>query len=554
MEPLADDAKRWVDETLGELSLRERIGQLIVPMLTADSAAPATVPQWVAETGIGGGHVFGGPLEKCLRATGEADEAARVPLLFSGDFDMGAGERVGGTTTFPPLMAVGAADDERLAEAFGKAIAVEGRAAGYNWAFAPIVDLAALKDYQRQVTSFGRDPEAVGRLAAAFIRGMQDHGMAACAKHFPGDGFDDRDQHLMTLVNPLSPEVWRRQSAVPFRSAIDAGVWTIMVSCIGLPSMDPDAGDPQNPRPALVSRPLVTDLLRKELGFRGVIVSDALNMGGVSYHHRRLDRYRLALQAGIDILLFVREVARAIDYLEGCVERGELDAAEIEASCRRVLTLKARLGLHRDSAPPTPEQSRSVLEQSSFQSDADRLAERSITLLRDSAGTVPVRLRAGLRVATVAITNSEKFTLDAFNAVLREAGCEVTAIRDPQTDKVHDLVAEGRFDVVVTGFYFPSQFGWNTTRIHGPYSRCVMSGYPIAHPDTRPVWISFSNPHHLYELPFMDPYLVTYSGSPASQRAAARALLGQIPIRGHIPAELDGFYRLGDGIHRPAAG
>ncbi|MFW6155048.1 MAG: glycoside hydrolase family 3 protein [Planctomycetota bacterium] len=549
--PLTDAQQRWVDTTFDELTRRERIAQLIVPTLTPDTAAPLSIADYVATTGIGGGHLFGGPVETVRELAAEAQQAAKVPLLLTGDFEAGCGPRIREAVAWPGEMALGAAGDEALAGAMGASIAAEATGAGYNWAFGPIVDLAAVKDYQRQVDSYGRDPQAVARLAVAQIEAMQAGGLAACAKHFPGDGFDDRDQHLMTLVNPLTAEDWWANSAVPFQAAIEAGVWSIMVSCIGLPSLDGSSGDPRNPTPAVVSRPLITDLLRRRMGFEGVIVSDALNMGGVSYRHRQLDRYRLALAAGNDVILFVRDVQTTLDYLERCVEQGDLEAEAIDAAARSVLSLKARLGLDEQRMVDGLTCGK-VYRALRGQDDADRLAERSVTLVRDSAGRVPLGVERGATVAVVLITNqeAERFEPDAFVTALEKGGCKVTLIRDPQTDAVYDRVANGEFDVVVTAFYYPVQYGWNTTRIHGPTSRCVMSGFPIAHPDTTPVWISFSNPYHLYELPFMDPYLVTYSPSPASQRAAAGALLGRTPITGKLPCDLDGFWSIGDGIRR----
>jgi beta-N-acetylhexosaminidase len=553
MNALTTEQRSWVDRTLAALSLRERIGQMILPMLTADTARPLSIGNYVARTGVGGGHMFGGPMEKCRRIAAEAQRAAKVPLLISGDFEVGPGERIPEGTHLPGRMALGAAADEQLAYDAGKVTAVEATACGYNLCYGPIVDLAAVRDYQRQVDSYGRRPEDVARLAVATLRGIQDHGMAACAKHFPGDGFDDRDQHLMTLVNPLSADQWRRQSAVPFKAAIDAGVHSIMVSCIGLPQVDTEPCDPRNPVPGVVSRFLISDLLRRQLGFDGVVISDALNMGGVSYRLRELDRYKAAIEAGNDLLIFVRGVPRVLDYLVACVENGRIDPRRIDESCRRVLELKARLNLHRE-AMVEESKAPARLASSPGADVARRIAEKSITLVRDTMGVVPLNLGKGRRVAVVLITNQtpERFSLRTFEDTLREGGAEVTGVRDPATDEIHDRVAAGEFDVVVTAIYFPVQYGWNTQRIHGPFSRCVMSGFPIAHPDAQAVWISFSNPNHLYELPFMDPYVTTYGASPASQRAAARALLGQIPITGRIPAELDGFFAVGDGIERPA--
>ena len=551
MKALTSSQQAWVERTFAELSPRERIGQMILPMLTADTAKPLSIGDYVAQTGIGGGHLFGGPMEKCRRIAAEAQTAAKVPLLISGDFEVGPGERIPEGTHLPSRMAMGAAGDETLAYEAGKVTALEGRAVGYNLCYGPMVDLAAVKDYQRQTDSYGRRPDEVSRLAVATLRGIQDHGMAGCAKHFPGDGFDDRDQHLMTLVNPLPVDQWWQESAVPFAAAIQAGVHSIMVSCIGLPSMDNSTGDPRNPLPAIVSRKLVTDLLRKEMGFQGVVITDALNMGGVSYHYRELDRYRLAIEAGNDLLIFVRHVPKVLEYLEACLDRGELAAERIDESCHRVLELKARLNLHQERLV-SEDEARKMLAGAGGPETSRRIAEKSITLVRDSKAAVPLKRTRGARVAVVLVTNqpAERFSLKDFEDTLREAGLEVTSVRDPATDAIHDQVAAEGFDAVVTALYFPVQYAWNTVRMHGPFSRCVMSGFPIAHPKTQPVWISFGNPDHLYELPFMDPYLATYGASPAAQRAAAKALLGEIAITGKTPAELPDFFKVGDGVER----
>lgn len=551
MTKLTAQQTAWVENTLAELSLRERIAQMILPMLTADTAKPLSVGEYVARNGVGGGHVFGGPVERCRTLVAEAQEAARIPLLISGDFEVGPGERMPGGTHLPSRMALGAANDETLAYEAGRVTALEARAAGYNLCYGPIVDLCGVKDYQRQTDSYGRRPRQVARLAVATLKGLQDHGLAACAKHFPGDGFDDRDQHLMTLVNPLSADEWWKESAVPFAAAIKAGVDSIMVSCIGLPSMDNSTGDPRNPMPAIVSKKLITDVLRHEMKFQGVIITDALNMGGVSYHYRELDRYRLAIEAGNDLLIFVRHVPRVLDYLVACVERGEIAAERIDESCRRVLTLKAKLNLQEERLPPATKV-QAMLKAARGDEAARKIAEKSVTLIRDGKKAVPLRLKKGSRVAVVLISNQSeaRFTLKAFEDTLCEAGVDVFSVRDPATDVIHDQIAAGGFDAVITALYFPVQYAWNTVRMHGPFSRCVMSGFPIAHPDTQPVWISFGNPYHLYELPFMDPYIATYGGSPAAQRAAAKALLGKIPFAGKTPSELPDFFKIGTGITR----
>ena len=348
----------WVETTLNTLSLREKLGQMLVPMLTKHSILPLPLDEWVDKYKVGGGHVFGGTAEYINTFVEKAQAASNIPLLISGDLDKGGGDRIKEGTLFQYQMALGAADREELAYKLGRAIAIENLAVGFNWTFSPIVDICAIPDYLRHIAAIGEAPEQIARLAIAEINGIQENGMAACAKHFPGDGFDDRDQHLTTLINPLSAEEWREKSGWIFKQMIDAGVYSIMNSCIAQPSLDP-TGDPSFPRPSIISRTLTTDILRKELGFNGVIVTDALNMGGVTHHYPQPERYALALEAGNDILLFVTRMDQTVEYLINCVESGRVPEEQINNSVRRILTMKAKLGLHQ---PPSTEEKQERLE------------------------------------------------------------------------------------------------------------------------------------------------------------------------------------------------
>jgi len=396
----------------------------------------------------------------------------------------------------------------------------------------------------------GSDPQRVAELGAIIIEAAQAGGMAACAKHFPGSGQDDRDSHLTTCVNPLSREEWHARCALPFRAAIDAGVLTIMTAHIGLPALDPDHGDPLFPRPASIAKPLLTDVLRGELGFEGVVVTDALTMGGLTMHVRRREMHLQAINAGNDMLLFVRRVDDIIDYLERCLDDGSLSQDRLAEACCRVLTLKARLGLHRRE-PMLPEADcRARLAESPFPAKAEELAEGSITLLRDGHERIPLTIEPGQRVANVVITNRPDQTLDVFQRTLEEAGAEVETIVNPEPDTVYDRVEAGEFDHLILAFNYPAQWGWGTSTAHGPYARCLMSGFPFAHEGVHPVFVSFANPFHIHEFAFMDPYVVTWGAAPGPQRAAARAITGQIAIRGRSPVAMPPYFAVGDGLQR----
>lgn len=548
------DAAFWVEKTLSGLSREEKIGQLFYPMLTKDTLkaegfGESDLAGFCAEFGIGGGHLFGGTFESVGEWTDKAQAGSRIPLLLSGDIDRGGGNRIRGGAFFPYHMALGAADSEEMAYALGRAIAVEGLAAGFNWAFGPIVDLCASRDYARHIAAIGEDPDQVARLAAAQVRGIQDHGMAACAKHFPGDGHDDRDQHLVTLINPLSEEEWWKQSAPPFQACIEAGVLSIMVAGIALPSIEPACSESRIPVPAVFSEKLIKEIVRGQMGFEGVLVTDALNMGGMACHFPRQERYLRAFLAGNDALLFVRKLRDARAYFLRAMETGVITEERLDHSVRRVLTMKARLGLPAGLKIENQASHHAEFGAEEFRQSARALAESSVTLLRDSKRRMPLHLEPGSNIAHIVITNREsELVTDAFSEVFVRFGHGVTTLVNPDAESVYDRIASGEFQVVVTSLFFPIQWGWGTTRCHGPFIRSMMSGYHLANPQTEFVFISLGGPFPLYEMPFMDPFLVTYGESSCSLGAVAKVLLGIIPARGRVPVGLEGFFQRGDGI------
>jgi len=545
------DAEKWVKETLKTLTLREKIGQLLLPILSADSANPLTVGEMVEKYNIAGGHYFGGNKEQSFMFTEALQSKAKIPLLITGDLDRGGGDRIKEGTLFQCQMALGAADSEDLAYRLGKAIAVENLAVGYNWTFSPIVDICAIRDHLRLIACVGEDPKQIARITAAEIKGIQENGMAACAKHFPGDGYDDRDQHLMTSVNFLSEKEWWKRSGYAFQAAIDNGVWTIMNSCIAMPAMDKECGDPKNPRPVNISKYMTTGILREKMGFKGVIVTDALNMGGVTMHERRPERYLQAFEAGNDLLLFVFHVGELVDYFEKAVKNKRITEQRIDASVSRVLTLKTKLGLHRKMTKEEKEARLEIFRNSPFKKDTVELAEKSITLLADSKNIIPLKLKKGAKIASVLITNrKEEFDASIFNNYLVKAGYNVVPLLNPDAEDMYSRVANKEFDLVITSLFFPVQWGWATPRMHGPYIRSLMSGYYLAHPDVNSIFISFDSPGRLYEIPVMDPFFATYGASPSAQEAVAKAILGEIAVSGKVTVSLAGFFKAGDGIQR----
>ena len=362
-------AARWVTATLEGMTLDQKVGQLIMPSfrstyLSSDSDVYDELVSRVHEQHVGGFLLFGGrePAPDVLLGAGYARSVpgqplaaasianrlqaiSALPLLNSADFETGVGFRIGGATTFPRAMAFGAAGDDRLAFEAGRITALEARALGIHVNFAPVADVNNNpRNPVINTRSFGEDPAMVARLAAAYVRGLTDGGMIATLKHFPGHGDTDVDSHLGLPLIAHPRARLDRVELPPFRAGIAAGAAAVMTSHIELPGLEPEPA-----RPATFSRRIVTDLLREELGFDGLIYTDSMRMRGVTDLVSASEAAVRAVAAGHDVVVHSPDDAAVFDGLKQAVERGEITVARLDASVRRILEAKARLGL-----PPDP--------------------------------------------------------------------------------------------------------------------------------------------------------------------------------------------------------
>src|SRR5215471_16977738 len=346
LEPLSEAQERWVEATFATLRIEDKVAQLLLPTLGFYDYRREAVDAFLADRQVGGIFVGIADRDQHRAEIAQLQARCRIPLVVASDLEAGAGHFVRGGVPFPEPLAVAAADDPQLAYTLGTAAAREGRYAGMHWTFAPVVDINVNPENPIANTrSLGDDPERVARLAEAIVRGMQEHGLAACAKHFPGDGVDDVDQHTATSVNTLSRQAWQHISGLPFRRAIEVGVWSVMIGHIALPAWDDTQHTCGVYRPASISPTLVTGLLRGALGFEGLIVTDDMNMGGVAGYARRRDRTIACIAAGCDMLLFPKLPDDYVTLLDA-VRSGALSEARVDDAVRRILAFKARLHLH----------------------------------------------------------------------------------------------------------------------------------------------------------------------------------------------------------------
>ena len=564
--PLA--TRHWVDSTLRTLSLRDKAAQMVWPWVLGDFT-PAQSPPWrqieelVAGQRVGGVIVsLGSPTEIAAKLNA-LQRAARVPLLVSADLETGAAYRarggyatpnaidLGGATMFPPQMAIGATGDTALAYSMGRATAVEGRAMGIHVAFAPVLDVNNNPDNPViNVRSFGEDPRAVARLGAAFIRGVQEHGMIATAKHFPGHGDTRSNSHLELARVDASRSRIDSVEFVPFRAAIAAGVGAVMSFHGNVPALDGSG------LPATLSRRVMTDLLRDSLGFGGLAISDALDMRGVLAQVGPVESTKRVVEAGVDVLLMPADVPGTIDAIVAGVREGRYTEARLDRSVRRLLEAKARLGLPVRRTVDL-DSVRVALGDSATVAAARDAAARSITLVKDSLGLLPLgRLNAGARVLSVTYARRPDLSAGvAFNAELRG---KFTALRAEWVDAEQERVDYGRLlqaadsaDVVIVGYYDSVSPSLATTaNAPGAFADFVRL---LTERGARPVVVSFGTPYFLRQIPTTPAYVLAWGTWPVSQTAAARALLGLAPITGRLPITIPPVAALGAGERRPVS-
>ncbi len=512
--------------------------------------------------------------------------ASPLPLLVGADLETGAAFRarggyflpnaidLGGATSFPYQMGIGATRDSSLAYAMGRITAQEGRALGIHMAFAPVVDVNNNpKNPVISLRSFGENPRLVARLGAAFVRGIQENGMLATAKHFPGHGDTEQNSHLELARVDASRARIDSVELVPFRAAVNAGVRGVMTFHGFLPALD------TTPIAATLNPRIMTDLLRGDLGFKGLVVTDALDMNGVLGKMSMAEVTQRAVAAGADVLLMPTDDVGAIDAVVDGVKTGRFSESRIDGSVRKLLAAKHELALDRQRVVDV-QALRTVVGDSANLATARTAAERAITLVKDSLGMLPLgRLPKTARVVSLTIAPRTNLGAGAaFNAELARAfpttravtlspesvygasssapvGAAVTGgtyVASPQptlfpASVENALRASQGADIVIVSSYFGASSSTAKLAAPGGMRDLIDS---LQKSGAKVILVSFSNPYIASELPATPAYLITWGDMPVSQRAAARALLGLAPIAGQLPITIPSVAGYGAGLRR----
>lgn len=530
-QPLTPLQTQWVETTFGKLSLEECLAQLLC--ISQGESSPEYWLRLIEKTPIGSirARTRSAPAYQELLAAAQAHSS--IPLLVPANMEHGAAELGGYGTDFPWAMAAGAANDEALMRTRGEAVAIEARHIGVNWVFHPVVDLNYNPNNPiTNVRSMGDQPERVSRLAVATIQALQANGLAATAKHFPGDGIDDRDQHLLTTINSLPFAQWQETFGMVWRRVIEAGVMCIMPGHISLPDYQGYQDDPAAAPPATLSPKLLVDLLRGELGFEGMIVSDNANMMGLRIHTHPDDQIVSSIASGIDMYLNA-DPEHDFDRLLQGVRDGRLSEERIQGATRRVLEMKARLNLFETVFGPAP-----TAEQTAhFQAAAQKMADQSVTILRQN-GPLALTLEPGARVLTVTYGQFSPMMgesdLTDFDQALTERGFAVNHLLNPSSDELRQA-AENCQAVFINLSTIPFTMLGNI-RMTDTFRTWGWRSLYRTHPQV--AYTAFGSPYIAYEAPQLPRLITTYGRSTVSQRAAVKFWLGEIEAQGILPVQV----------------
>jgi beta-N-acetylhexosaminidase len=574
--PLDKAARAWVDTTIKKMSVEQIVGQMIFApfnstYLSSDTDAYEALVKLVHETHIGGVIAFGGtepipqvmlnntygavilgqPLE-LASILNRLQSVSTLPLLTSSDFEWGVQMRIAGATKFPRAMAFGAAGDPQLAYEAGRVVGAESRALGVHVDFGPVADVNNNpRNPVINIRSFGEDPALAGTMVSGWVRGLQDAGMLATLKHFPGHGDTDVDSHLGLPIVTHPRERLDAVELAPFKSGIAAGAAGVMVAHIELPAIDPEK------QPATFSPKVIGTLLRP--GFDGLIYSDSMKMAAITKMASPGEAAVRAVKAGIDVILDSPDSAAAAAAIVAAVNAGDIPRAHVEQSARRILEAKARLGLHRtrtvnlDSVPLT-------VGGRKHDAVARAISERSITLVKDARNHVPLPpLKGGGLLYLSILDYPSGWRIAAPSRTVipelkqRWPNTEAVEISDRSTQSELDLVRAmaDNYSAVVAGVFVRASSGSGRLDLAPPVVRLLQDLSRTSERNAQPfVAMFFGNPYTPMFVPEIPAMILTYDFSDYAERSAVKALAGEIKIGGKLPIALPGLFPLGHGLLR----
>ena len=564
---LSDEEIRWVEDTLASMTLEEKAGQVFCPMgyASADEALRHTV----CEIGVGGMMYRPGMKAEIQDTHRRIQKMAKIPLLLAANTEAGGNGLAVEGTGFGCPMAVAATDDPESAYRMGYVACKEGSALGLNWSFAPIIDID--RDFHNPITNtrtFGSDPDRVIACASRYLDAADECDVAVSIKHFPGDGVDERDQHLLTSVNSLSCEDWMASYGRVYKTLIDKGAKTVMVGHIAQPAwakrINPDADKAECLMPASLSPELLTGLLRGKLGFNGLISTDSTAMVGFTIAMPRSRAIPHCIAAGADMILFNKSLEEDYAYLLDGVKNGLLSIERLDEAVTRILATKAALHLpekQRDgSIVPGPE-ALDVVGCETFTAWADETADRAVTLVHDTQHLLPISPKKYPRLYLNVIQKSTdpddalvkewkaRFEAEGFAVTVRDrrVSIDTADFTDPHLSpekqymmyelyrSVEEMKKNYDLYVYVVNMQNASnnttlRLNWNVTFGMGDDAPWLVSEVPV-------MMISTGYPYHLFDAPMIKTFINSYSNAPRFNKAVVEKIMGRSEFKGKSPVD-----------------
>jgi beta-N-acetylhexosaminidase len=531
-----------VKSLIAGMTLEERIGQLLMAACFSQRQAEVEIERYK----VGGFVCFYEDALSLAKRISHLQQISPIPLLVGADFERGTGAKIDGGTDLVTQMGLGATRDPNLCFDVAALTAEEARLLGVNVNFMPVLDVNTNPSNPIiNVRAFGEHPALVGELGRAYIKGTQSRNVLAVAKHFPGHGDTRTDTHLrLALVNWVEDEI-RDVALPPFQEAIDAGVDGIMPGHLRIPAFE------QQPIPATMSRRILQGLLRDEMGFKGLIFSDAMEMGGIVQHFSFEEAVERVFGAGCDLLVMLRDNEEAVDVLRNAVKKGRISEERLNESAARILAAKAKLGLF-DQRKVDVEVLPQRLNSPNAQATAHRAALAGITLVKNTEALIP--LKPDAKVAVITLSNYEaskshwknvvNFPYELMRFVPRVKLLYVGMADDPT--RVRRAVELARnADVVLVAAFIKVIVGLGKIRPNKRMRQCVAAlretGKPMG-------MVSFGSPYVLRDLPWIGGYIAAYGDSLATQQAAAELVAGTQSFRGVLPVTITEKYPEGFGI------
>ena len=546
---LSDDDIKWVQDTLADMSQEEKIAQLFC--LIAYNSEQEYLLNLATNVKPGGVMCRPMPAEEGRLTVETLQKNSKIPMLIAANLERGGnGVMQEGTSLGSPL-AVAATNDNEMATKLGTVCGREGAAVGVNWSFAPIIDI----DYNfrnpiTNIRTFGSDPERVKNMGVNYVKAVQKEGLAASIKHFPGDGVDERDHHLVTSINSLSCEEWDATFGEAYKACIDAGAMTVMIGHIMQPAYSrklvPGIKD-ADIMPATLAPELITTLLKKQLGFNGLVLTDASSMAGMTIPMAREKAVPLTIAAGCDMFLFTKNMEEDFAYMKKGVEDGVITKERLKEALTKILALKAALKLHKKQADGTilPDLEKAVKYKDEHKKWAAECADKAITLVKEEKDVLPLTPDKYKRVLLYPIESEEGFAYSVrvgavklFQEALQKEGFDVDVFQPSQGfEGMMTSYKEmtDKYDLMLYIANMGTRSNQTTIRIE--WAMPMGANVPIFVETVPTVFVSIENPYHLLDVPRVKTFINTYASTDTMLEVLMDKLTGRSAFKGHSPVD-----------------